>query len=186
MQQYDVRLKSILHRAMPRLFQLLGLPPVAEYLTVEFPLHQKILPDLLVRLVDGRILHLELQSKNDVRMIWRCLEYWQVIAEQWLDGDIIQVVIYLGDSPMSMESKIERGRTRHEVDILSLQDVDATAFLESESEGERMLAVLCTAMTPGLRSLKSWGHGDICRPRNCPSVYRICRSCHSSVIETQW
>jgi len=56
-QHYDVPLKSILHRAMPVLFGLLGLPPVAEYLTIEFPLHQKVVSDLVVRLKDGRILH---------------------------------------------------------------------------------------------------------------------------------
>jgi len=140
---------------------LLGLPPVAEYLTVEFPLRQKVLPDLVVRLVDGRILHIELQSKNDSKMHWRCLDYWRAIAEQWLDGEIVQVVIYLGDGPMTMLSTIARGRTEFAFDILSLKDVEAKTFLESESEEERMLAVLCHSEDPRatiVEILRSWKH----------------------------
>src|SRR5882724_10498509 len=129
MQQYDIRLKSILHRAMPRLFSLLGLPAVAEYLTVEFPLRQKVLSDLVVRLLDGRIVHIELQSKNDPRMVWRCLEYWQVIAELWPDTEIVQILVYLGDGAMTMVSKIARGKLHYEFDIYSLKDIDAQAFL---------------------------------------------------------
>jgi len=161
MQQYDVRLKSILHRAMPQLFRLLGLPPAAEYLLAELPLRQKILPDLLVRLVDGRILHIELQSRNDPRMIWRCLEYWQVISEQWPDAEIVQVVIYLGDGPMTMVSSIARGRTQYAFDIHSLKDIDANAFLDSDSAAERMLAVLCHTDDPRATIaaiLQSWKH----------------------------
>jgi hypothetical protein len=148
MQQYDVRLKSILHKAMPRLFRLLGLPPVAEYLTVEFPLRQKAVSDSVMRLTDRRILQIELQSKNDPRMLWRCLEYWQAIGELWPDADIVQVVIYLGDGPMTMVSSIARGRLTYGFDVLDIQEVEANAFLESESDDERVLAVLCHSEDP--------------------------------------
>jgi len=93
---YDTRLKLIFQEAMPGLLRLLGLPAVVEYLTVEFPKRTKVLPDLVVRLVDGRILHIEWQSKNDARIVRRCLEYWQVIADLWPDVEIVQVVVYLG------------------------------------------------------------------------------------------
>lgn len=161
MQQYDVRLKSILHRAMPQLFRMLGLPPVAEYLTIEFPVHQKILSDLVVRLTDGRILHLELQSKNDPRMRWRCLEYWRVIAELWPVVDILQVVIFLGEGPMTMESAIVRGRNQFGFDIVDLKQADAGDFLKSEADAERMLAVLCRSDDPRATIkaiLASWKH----------------------------
>ena len=70
---YDLRLKLIFQDAMPGLLRLLNLPAVLEYLTVGFPKGSKALPDFVVRLVDGRILHLELQSKNDPRIELRCL-----------------------------------------------------------------------------------------------------------------
>jgi hypothetical protein len=148
MQQYDVRLKSILHKAMPRLFRLLGLPPVEEYLTVEFPLRQKAVTDSVMRLTDRRILQIELQSRNDPRMLWRCLEYWQAIGELWPDAEIVQVVIYLGAGPMTMVSSIARGRLTYGFDVLDIQEVEANAFLESESDDERVLAVLCHSEDP--------------------------------------
>ena len=146
---------------MPVLFRLLGLPDVIEYLTVEFPLHEKVFADLVVRLADGRILHIELQSRNDVRMPFRCLEYWRVIAELWPDADIVQVVIYAGDGPMTMASGIDRGRLTYGFDILNVQDLDAGLFLESTSDSERMLAALCHSDDPRATIaaiLRSWRH----------------------------
>ena len=104
--QYDVTLKAILQNAMPGLLRLLGLPggPV-EYLTVEFPVREKLLPDLVVRLADGRILHIELQARNDPEMEWRCLDYFRVISRRWKDTTIVQVVVYLGDGPMTMAAR---------------------------------------------------------------------------------
>ena len=99
MHQYDIRLKSILYRSTPRLFRLLGLPPVQEVLSIEFPLRDKAVSDWVVRLTDGRILHLELQSRNDSRMLFRCLDYWREIVERWPGVEIVQVVIYIGRRP---------------------------------------------------------------------------------------
>jgi hypothetical protein len=161
MHQYDVRLKLILQEAVPALLRLLGLPPVIEYLTVEFPKKSKMLPDLLVRLADWSILHIELQSKNDLRIAWRCLEYWLAIAEQWPDARIHQVVIYLGGDPLTMVSSIRRDGLRFDLDILNLEDVPASAFLSSESAGERALAVLCQTDDPKATIeaiLGSWKH----------------------------
>ena len=161
MQQYDLTLKLILQKRMPALLRVLRLDGVAEILTVEFPLHLKVLPDMVVRLVDGRILHIEFQTANDPRMVSRCLGYWQVIADLWPHGEIVQVVVYLGDGLKSMASGVKRGKLQYEFDILNLQEVDAKAFLESESDVERMLAVLCRSDDPRATIaaiLASWKH----------------------------
>ena len=161
MQQYDTHLKAILYRSMPRLFRLLGLPPVEEFLAVEFPLREKVISDWVVRLVDGRILHLELQSRNDSRMLFRCLEYWTEIAQRWPNREIIQVVIYLGEGSMTMETSITQGKNHFEFEVMSLKDVDAREFLESDSPAERTLAVLCHSEDPRatIRAiLGSWKH----------------------------
>ena len=158
---YDLRLKLIFQDAMPGLLRLLNLPAVLEYLTVGFPKRSKALPDFVVRLVDGRILHLELQSKNDPRIEWRCLEYWQVISEQWPDAEVIQVIIYAGDSPLKMANGIKRGRLTYGFDIVDLQQVAANTFLESAGDNERMLAALCHSDDPRatIRTiLASWKH----------------------------
>ncbi|HEY3742637.1 MAG TPA: hypothetical protein VGL53_22465 [Bryobacteraceae bacterium] len=158
---YDLLLKLIFQEAMPGLLRVLGLPPVVDYLSVEFPKRTKAQPDLVVRLADGRILHIELQSKNDPRMEWRCLEYCQVISEQWPGVELVQVVIYLGDSPLTMASGISRGGMHFHFEVLNLRDIEATAFLESASDTERMLAVLCQSPDPRATIaaiLGSWKH----------------------------
>ena len=66
------------------------------YLTVEFPKKTKALPDLVVRLADRSILHVELQAKNDARIEWRCLKYRMAMRELWRDERIQQKVVYLG------------------------------------------------------------------------------------------
>ena len=163
MQHYDVRMKAILHRAMPQLFRLLGLPTeIAEYLTVEFPLKQKLEADGVVRFADGRILQLEWQARNEVKMPWRCLDYYRVIVDLWPEApQIIQVVVYLGDAPMTMAGSIGRDRLQFGFDIFNLCDVDASEFLRSDSDDERTLAVLCESDDPRatIRAiLGSWRH----------------------------
>src|SRR5450631_3265953 len=96
--KYDVRLKAIFQEAMPGLLKVLGLPAVREYLTIEFPTHERELPDLVILLVDGLILHIELQTDNDPRIVRRCLGYWQAIDEKWPKTPIHQVVIYMGSA----------------------------------------------------------------------------------------
>src|SRR5450432_3772721 len=104
--KYDTLLKSIFYDSIPVLLKLLGLPPVAEYLTVEFPTRHKTQPNLVILLTDGRILHIDLQSENDPRMRWRCLAYYQAIRELWPVARITQVVIYVGSGPMTMISVV--------------------------------------------------------------------------------
>ena len=163
MQHYDVRLKAILHRAMPQLFRLLGLPTeIAEYLTVEYPLKQKLEADGVVRFPDGRIVHLEWQARNEAKMPWRCLDYYRAIVDLWPEApEIIQVVVYLGDRPMTMADAIGRDRLRFGFDIFNMCDVAASEFLRSESDDERILAVLCESEDPRatIRAiLGSWRH----------------------------
>src|SRR5580658_10493772 len=110
--RYDLLLKLIFQEAITGLLRVLELPAAVDYLTVEFPKRSKALPDLVVRLTDGRILHIEFQSKNDPRIAWRCLEYWQLISEQWPGLEVVQVVIYLGDGPLTMTSDITLGDMR--------------------------------------------------------------------------
>ena len=163
MQHYDVRLKAIMYRAMPRFFRLLGLPTeVAEYLTVEFPLKEKLQADGVVRFPDGRIVQLEWQAQNDREMLWRNLDYYKVIARQWPTAPrILQFLVYLGDSPVTMESEIERDRLSYGYDIFCMYDVEAREFLASESDDERVLAVLCASEDPRAtirEILGSWKH----------------------------
>jgi len=109
--KYDTLLKEIFQDSLPGFLRLRGLPPVVEYLTVEFPNRYKTLPDLVVLLEGGIILHIELQSQNDPKIPWRCLDCWSAISQQWLAYQVIQILVYCGDEPLTMVDNIRRGRT---------------------------------------------------------------------------
>ena len=72
---YDLTLKMLFRGAPSKLLQMLTNRRAVEILTVEFPTVKKRQPPLVMRLDDGHIYHLELQSGGDATMPWRMLEY---------------------------------------------------------------------------------------------------------------
>ena len=148
---------------MPRFFRLLGLPAeVAEHLTVEFPLKEKVQADGVVRFHDGRIVQLEWQARNDSEMLWRCLDYYKVIVRLWPKAPkILQFVVYLGDGPLNMPSEFDRDSLTYRYNLICMKDIEASEFLGSESDDERILAVLCSSEDPRgtiRQILGSWKH----------------------------
>ena len=144
---------------MPALLRLLDCAPVVEYLSVEFPRKHKMVADVVARLADGRILHLEFQVKNDPGMHWRCFHYFGAIQQRWPLADVIQVVIYLGSDPLTMQSSVDKPTCRFSFDILNMQEVPAQVFLDSPRSAERVLAVVSKSADPRAtirRILASW------------------------------
>ena len=157
--KYDNLLKTIFFDAMPALLRLLDCAPVVEYLSVEFPRKHKMVADVVARLADGRILHLEFQVKNDPDMHWRCFYYFGAIQQRWPLADVIQVVIYLGSDPLTMQSSVDKPTCRFSFDILNMQEVPAQVFLDSPRSAERVLAVVSKSPDPRAtirRILASW------------------------------
>ncbi len=140
---YDAILKSILQSLgnilTPRLTG--GAKPV-ESLTAEFNSVEKRVPDLVVRLDDNRIFHLEVQSRNDARMPLRMLRYWLLLREQYPGDQIVQHVLYIGGPILSMTRHIEEGAVSYRYDITDIRDIDEDVFLRSDSAADRALAVL--------------------------------------------
>jgi hypothetical protein len=159
--KFDNPLKEILQDAMPALLRLLALPQAAKYLTVEFPLHNRVVPDLVVLLADERVLHTELQVKNELQFEWRCLDYYSAIRQQLRPRKIVQVVVHVGHEPLTIPDRIEDDTLTFRFQILNLAEVPAQAFLDSPSDAERMLAMLCATENPRetiRQILASWKH----------------------------
>jgi hypothetical protein len=159
--KYDNLLKTIFFDAMPAMLRALDCAPVAEYLSVEFPERPRMVADVVARLADGKILHLEFQLRNDPRMHWRCYHYFGAIQELWEDAEIIQIVIYLGNGPMQMKREIRKPTLGYEYEIVDMRAMEASVFLESPNDAERVLAVLCESTDPRstIRGvLASWRH----------------------------
>jgi hypothetical protein len=157
--KFDNLLKTIFFDAMPALIRLLGCAPVVEYLNVEFPPRHAMVADVVALLADGRILHVEFQVKNDPDMHWRCYHYFGTISQRWPKAEVIQVVIYLGNDPMSMESSIVRPTCQFRFEILNMQEVPARVFLNSPRNAERVLASVSKSADPRAtirKILASW------------------------------
>ena len=157
---YDAILKSILQSLGNILTPSLtgGAKPV-ELLGVEFNSFEKRVPDLVARLDDGRIFHLEVQSDNDRKMPLRMLRYWLLLREQYPNVQIVQHVLYIGGPTLSMKRYIEDGDISYRYEITDIRDIDEEVFLRSDSAADRALAVLSRMRNERVtirRVLASW------------------------------
>jgi hypothetical protein len=158
--QYDAALKELLRAPATSLFNMLvGSAPV-EWLNVELPSVQMRIPDLVARLADGRIHHLELQSSNDPEMAWRMLNYYQALRLKIPSDHIIhQQVLYVGPQPVRLPSRIEEGPLSFHYQLVDIRQFDAQPLLDSRSPEDNLLAILCrTKDEAGLvrRIIASW------------------------------
>ena len=144
MVKYDNLLKTIFYDAMPFFLRALHCAPITEYLSVEFPARPKLVADVVARLADGKILHIEFQLANDPRMHWRCYHYFGAIQEQWEDAEVIQVVVFVGNGPVQMKREIQKTRLQYSYEIVDMKDLSADLILTSsvlpQLEMERALS----------------------------------------------
>ncbi len=92
---YDITLKQLFHNTPTRLLKILTGRKAVETLNVEYPSVKKRLPDLVLRLDDGGIYHLEIQNAGNSKMPWRMLEYYSLIRQHY-NGSLRQQVLYVG------------------------------------------------------------------------------------------
>lgn len=99
---YDPLLKSIFHSALSRVMVRLSGSRPFEILNIEFPTAESRRPDLVARLANGTILHVEIQSSNDPTMPWRMLQYRLLLRSRFPDERIVQKVLYVGKRRLAM------------------------------------------------------------------------------------
>lgn len=142
--KYDTTLKDLLWRGAPALLRQLVGVPAAELLPTEFPATRNRHPDLLARLTDGRLFHLELQSGPDERMPWRMLEYYGLIADRHGGEPVVQRVLALtAPAAAALKTGIAHPNLRFGYDVVGAEDLDAEALLASDRPDDQILAVLC-------------------------------------------
>ena len=144
---YDVLLKSIVQMVHGRLVEKLTGSRSAGELNVEFDAVVKRMPDLVLRLEDGRILHLELQSENDATMPSRMLEYWVLLERRHPESELIQAVLYIGNARLDMGVGFERKSLSYCYGVFDIRDFDPLEFLASPVPEERILALLCKSVS---------------------------------------
>jgi predicted transposase YdaD len=139
---YDAALKRLLTSLTGTAFRLFtGADPVVRWHTVELPAVRNLRVDLLGETARGILIHIELQSTNDPRMPLRMLEYALAIRRKY--GRFpVQIVLYVGEAPLTMPSRIEGPGLVHEFRVVDAREIDGEALLASPHVEDNIVAVL--------------------------------------------
>jgi hypothetical protein len=141
MQEYDVALKVLLRGSAKRVMRELTGMVVEQWLDVELSKVQNPRVDLLGETVDKGLVHLELQSSNDVTMPLRMAEYCLGVFR--LFGRFPrQVLLYVGEGPLRMDSELRGPDVWFRYRAIDIRDLDGDRLLESDEVGDNVIAIL--------------------------------------------
>ena len=144
MQEYDVALKLLLQGSAKLVMRELTGAVVARWLDVELPKVQNVRNprlDLLGETADGDLVHVELQSGNDLTMPLRMAEYCLGVFR--LYGRFPrQAVLYVGEAELRMESELRAPGVLFQYRLIDIRDLDGERLLESGEVGDNVIAIL--------------------------------------------
>ena len=141
---FDVSLKSLFQDANGIVSRLLFGGPVVEWLDAEQPKVTNRRGDVLAKTSDGRLHHVEFQTRNDPEMPFRMLEYYVGYRRRWRDH-IEQVLLYAGKEPLRMKDVFQSPTTRHAYRIVNVRELDGEPLLLSGDWRDNALALLTGA-----------------------------------------
>ncbi|MBF0566002.1 MAG: hypothetical protein HQK89_12240 [Nitrospirae bacterium] len=104
-QLYDITLKKTIKKIPKRFLKILTGFEEGEFLDTNFPTVQNRIPDLLIKLPDISIFHLEFTSTNENNMAWRMHDYYSLVFQEY-EIEIHQMLLYVGDEPLRMAGGI--------------------------------------------------------------------------------
>ena len=104
--------------------------------------------DLVVKLEDNTILHIEIQSTNDPSMPYRMFEYFYLITDKYKPKDLIQVCIYIGKEPLKMSDKIQFSDWTYRYRLIDMKDIPCRELVSSPNITDKLLAGLCKIEDP--------------------------------------
>jgi len=140
--RYDTTLKALFQAPPQELLRLLVGGQAREMLTVEYPSVRLRRPDLVVRLTDGRLYHLELQSTNDPTMPWRMVDYYSLLRQHHGQAPR-QQVLYVGEAPLALASHITEATLSFHYEVIDIRTLDGERLLASTVLEDNLLALLC-------------------------------------------
>src|SRR5260370_3732871 len=141
MQEYDVALKLLLRGSARLTMRELTGGRVEKWLDVELPKVQNTRVDLLGETHEASLVHLELQSGNDVAMPLRMTEYCLGVFR--LFGKFPrQVLLYVGEAPLRMDSELCGPDVWFRYSAIDIRELDGDRLLESEEVGDNVIAIL--------------------------------------------
>jgi len=145
-QDYDVTLKLLIAEAGSEVVDYLIGAKVKDWLNVELPQVRNPRIDLLARLESDELIHIELQSTNEMTP-QRMLEYAVGIWRQ--EGSFPrQVLLYVGNEPLRIQSRIDTASLQYRFEVIDIRTLDGDKMLESESLAVSLLSVLAKNRDP--------------------------------------
>ncbi|MBF0538741.1 MAG: hypothetical protein HQL03_10875 [Nitrospirae bacterium] len=146
-QQYDITLKDIIKDVPQRFLRLLTGYEADRFIDIQFPDVAVRYVDIAFETADGNIVQLELQSTNDNTMLKRMFLYAGFIYNQY-NRLPIQVVLYIGNKPLNMETSMECGLIKYAYKLIDMRNVDGNQLIDSNDPNDNVLAILCKIDDP--------------------------------------
>lgn len=143
-EEYDVVSKTLLLRSTGLVARKLFGGEVAEWLSNELPNVRNPRADAVVRRVDGKIAHVELQAKNDPEMAERMFDYYGALRRRF-KCNVPQAVLYLGPDAIRMPHQIIEPNLHYQYRLMDIREFDGEELLASGDLGDNILAVLTDA-----------------------------------------
>jgi len=139
---YDRTLREVLKGIPRNLVKLLTGAEGVELLDTAFPKAEERQADLLVRLGDGRLFHLEIQAQRDRGMLRRMLRYCSLIYEHY--GQVpLQVLLWVGEGRWDDAREVQADGLSYRYRVVDIKDIDCRELLESNDPNDVILSVLC-------------------------------------------
>jgi hypothetical protein len=140
--RYDITLKSIFNKIPKKFLKYYTGYEKGELIDTELPEVSSRRADLVIKLPNNKIFHLEIQTQNDPDMAYRMADYYLRIHKRY-NLDIIQMVLYIGSERLSMKNGLELNNLAFKYRIVDIRDMDCRELLESDSIEDNLLSILC-------------------------------------------
>ena len=140
-QHYDVSLKLLFRNSTGLVARALFGGRIREWVNVELPRVQNPRVDLLARMADGSLRHVEIESRCPADMARRQAEYYLGLHRRF-EEHVEQVVLYVGEAPLRVKTQFKTAAMRFEFRLLNIRDFDGEPLLKSDDLSDNMLALL--------------------------------------------
>ncbi|KJR40766.1 Transposase (putative), YhgA-like protein [Candidatus Magnetoovum chiemensis] len=148
-QEYDITVKSLIKSAPNEFLKMLIGNKSVKFIDTELPTTKVRRPDLLMITEDGEIFHIELQSRNDIDIVIRMLEYFILV---WIIYKKFpkQILLYIGDKRLTMKDRvmvesdlINDYSLVFKYKVIDIKDMDCHQLLKSDKIEDVVLSLLC-------------------------------------------
>jgi len=139
---YDRTLRDLFQEVPKTLIKLLVGKEIKEVLETSFPKVEERRVDLLTRLEDDTLFHLEIQSINDNLMPTRMLKYASLINEHY--GEFPkQMVLYIGVKKITIKNEIITQDLCYTYEVRDISEFNCKELIDSKDITDNIIAILC-------------------------------------------